>query len=313
MVQFIKKIFWAILLFLGINTLIYFSFFNLSGFIRSQDYYYSEFNNAFDLGDFEVIGLGNSKFLSSFHKRTFKKELNMSVANLGCYASNLTSSKMILESYLKYSKKNPDYVILEVSWFSFHPKRTFLHPITGQCLIKNPFLFKDIISEKELFNNYIRTIVDHLYLYRDPVELDYDSRKTDNSSFEKSYVFNKDEFKELFPNDISGVDSSLFESFIEIINLCEDNKINLILFTAPEDKNYSMMQKDRIEIKEIFNKLSKEESFITYLDYTIGSELYDEKFELWLNDSHHINDNERFTMTLSKDIKARMHNNIYTK
>lgn len=105
----------------------------------------------------------------------------------------------------------------------------------------------------------------------------------------------------------------MIDDFHEIVSLCKINNIELILYTAQEDREYSLMQKDRNEVKQVFYNFSTLNETIIYLDYTLVDELYDEKFEFWLLDSHHIYKKELFTEELVKDIKKAQFSKVYKK
>ena len=61
---------------------------------------------------------------------------------LGVRSSNMSISKLILESYLNKCTITPSIVLLEVSWFSFNNKRTdFDHSIAGSLFSNDHKLF----------------------------------------------------------------------------------------------------------------------------------------------------------------------------
>jgi ketol-acid reductoisomerase len=135
-------------------------------------------------------------------------------------------------------------------------------------------------------------------------KIDYSSEFKDMSRFEKTYDFKLAEFEEVFPDHIAGVDPELLEEFNRIVKLCKDNGIQLVLYTAPEVTEYRSLQTDIEKVKTVFRNVPD----VPYLDYSEGGEFYKKDYELWMKDSHHLNENVRFCKILIKDIKAKLNN-----
>ena len=133
-----------------------------------------------------------------------------------------------------------------------------------------------------------------------PQDIDYTSEFKEMSRFEKTYDFKMSEFEEVFPDHIAGIDPELYEDFEKIISMCKGNGIQLILYTAPEVTEYRSLQTDIEEIKTIYKNVPN----VPYLDYTDGGEFFKKDYELWMRDSHHLNENVLFSEILTKDIKA---------
>ena len=140
--------------------------------------------------------------------------------------------------------------------------------------------------------------------------LSYDNRFNAHSPFTKSYDFNLEEFEVLFPEHVSGVNELLFSDFMEIVKKCKEHGIMLIMFTAPEDEQYSRVQMDSQKIKSIYHTIIKKNENSAYLDYTLGGDCYDKSFELLLKDSHHINEKGLFSEILLVDIKNIIKNRL---
>jgi len=94
----------------------------------------------------------------------------------------------------------------------------------------------------------------------------------------------------------------LYEDFEKIVKMCEDNDIQLILYTAPEAPEYHSLQTDIEKIKTIYRNVPN----VPYLDYTEGGEFFKKDYEFWMKDSHHLNENVLFSQILVKDIKAKL-------
>lgn len=272
-------------------------------FKPSPKYNYKEFNKAFLEKDYDLIAVGNSKLLCSLDKRIIQNKTNLKSAVLGYSESNISVSRLTLEAYLNKCIKKPKVVLFEVSWFSFNAKRTNFHNITGDLQLKDFSLFKYFFRYgRKSSDNYFQALKKQIPLIKLDTSIVFRNQITNKIINTKNYKFDELSFKKIFPNHLAGFDKILMEDFYEIVSICKKNEIELILYTAPEGLEYTISQKDRNEVKKVFNDLSSKNESIIYLDYTLGGELYDEKFEYWLADSHHIYEKELFTEILAKDI-----------
>jgi len=309
MIYFIKKICNFIFIGFGLTIIIYLLLSFSHKFLPSTDYYSKEFNQAFENKNYKLIALGNSKLLSSIDVNVLNKELNLKSVNLGYISSDVSISKLTLETYLDKCIIKPKIVLLEVSWFTFNTNRTLFHPISGDLFLVDYKMYKYFIRYYPLFSHSVKSssfeqIKSHMM---PPANVDYDSlMKKDSNTDVKDYIFDIESFEEIFPTHKAGVNSKLLEDFNSLVSICKRNKIELILYTAPEDEEYSNLQNDRDLIKNIFYSTDKKYDNVFYFDYTKGSKLYKKKYEYWLYDSHHINEKELFTNILMNDIKSRM-------
>jgi len=268
-------------------------------------YYYSEFDDAFLKQDYELVAIGNSRLLASIDKSVLEKELNLKTALLGYSSANISISFLILESYLNNCSTLPKVIILEVSWVTFDENRTAFHAFSGDLMIKDTRLVKYIFRYwPKLLQNYIASIFNQIKPnLSNKTSITFESRSEKSNPQEKSYIFEKNTFEKIFPSHVSGMSNLLIEDFYSIVDLCKKNNLQLILYSSPEDKDYSLLQENKVEIIKIFNDISSSKNNIYFLDYTMGGNLYDKKFEYWLRDSDHINDNDLFTLKLTQDIK----------
>ena len=307
MKYFLKKIvLFSIKPILLITILLFFTN-QIHEYSPSTAYYSDEFNKAFNQKDFELIAIGNSKLLSSIDKKVLEEKLTFKSAILGYSSSNISISKLTLESYLNKCLIKPKLVLLEVSWFTFNKERTHFHRISGDLFLKDFKLWQNYLKYYPEINNKIgksitKTLKNSIIKSQD--DRNYDEKFLKKTPYLKEYSFEKEKFEIVFPNYIAGIDDLLLKDFESIVKMCLNNNIHLILYSAPEDEEYSKMQKDNKEVKDIFIKTALNSSTVSFLDYTLGGELWDKKHEMWLKNSHHINENDLFTKTLSKDIKS---------
>lgn len=286
------------------SILFYYTLSTFHSFPPRKMYYNQEFNKAFNKLDYDLIGLGNSKFLSSIDSTVLERELNLRPALLAYSSSNISISKLTLEAYLNKCIKTPSVVLLEVSWFSFNDKRTGFSKVSGDLfledyhIVSSLFRYPDAIVN--LSNSSKREIISFIIPTKD---VDYGKRAfSSNENFDNA--FSEENFNKLFPTGRAGIDSILFEDFYSIVNLCRDNGIVLILFNAPEGEKYASLQKDNKQIVTIFSAASEIDN-VFYFDYTKGGSLYQERYESWLRNSHHLREDKKvdFTLELAKDIK----------
>jgi hypothetical protein len=287
-------------------------------FIPSTSYYSQDFKIAFQEKDMDVIALGNSKLLSAINKNILEENKRNKVAVLGYSSANISISKLTLESYLDTCIKPPKLVLLEVSWFTFNSKRTHFHSMVGDLFVNDPKLWKHYFEySDDLAFDIKRAFSYSLNLKtttrQNRKNLSYANYFKTKSPQTKDYTFHLADMEVLFPNHVAGVDEKLLKDYKEIVNMCEEHEITLILFTSPEDETYTKNQKDIHKIKAVFDVSSRNNPNVIYLDYTFGGKLWNKNYEFWLRDSHHINENDLFSKRLLYDIKIKTDNKGYFK
>ncbi|WP_452231446.1 hypothetical protein [Lacinutrix sp. MEBiC02595] len=283
-------------------------------FRSSSYYYFDEFDSAFYEKDANIVALGNSKLLSAIDKTAFEENNQHKVAVLGYSSANISISKLTLESYLNNCSKLPQLILLEVSWFTFNKERTHLHNIAGDLFVNDPKLWKHYFEYSGDLSSGIRRAFSlslKLSASQNQKGTSYANKFKPKSPLIKNYTFNLKDMEILFPNHLAGVDKKLLKDYNAIVDMCVENQVTLILFTAPEDEEYSKAQNDIHNIKSIFEASSKSNLNVFYLDYTFGGALWDKKYELWLKDSHHINENDLFSLKLLNDIKMKTDTKVY--
>ena len=206
---------------------------------------------------------------------------------------------------------------MEVSWFTFNKQRTHLHNIVGELFIRDYKLWKYyyhygnellLPKIKKSFSASFKNIIG----IKDSTEqASYADRFKAPSPHSVNYRFNVKEMEVVFPEHIAGEDELLLNDFYSIVRICKDRNIDLVLFTAPEDENYCKLQKDIQQVKKIYHDVTISDSNVFYLDYSLGGNLHNKKFEKWLSNSHHINESILFSKELISDIKELTYNRVY--
>lgn len=272
---------------------------NTFRFLPSDLYYYNEFNKVFTEKDYDLVAIGNSKLLASIDKSALSKELNLKSAILGYSSGNISISKLTLESYLNNCTKKPKVILLEVSWFTFNNKRTGFHNFAGELFLNDFKLWCHINKYYPDIKNKITQRFFRQMLAKVCPEKEVSYKTKSHSGKLK---FSLHEFEQLFPDHYAGIDSSLFEDYNSIVEMCRENHIQLILYTSPESEKYVRNQKDREKIIRIFEKTPD----VLYFNYAFYGSHWENKFEQWLIDSHHLAESYQFTEILSKDIKPNL-------
>ncbi len=293
MTRFITKCFYFIILGLfsiGISLFTIFFApklkFEFGNMAKSEDYI-----NCYDniVNDYSVV-LGNSKALAAIDGKYLSELMHKSVYNLAYSSSNLKHSKIILKSVLSKSIK-PNNVFLEVSWFSFNNKRTQLHtaslvPVILSTRRENFVSFKEVLM---LFKKgFLNDIINYLNSRDNAINTIYTDRW--NGNIQNPNQINKREFYSVFPDGEAKLDEKLFDDLKEIIDLCVQNNIRLVLFTASESNEFKKCQVDRKLILATLQELAS--SHKTEF-YDLSNILSDENGSSILSDSHHVS-NERF-------------------
>ncbi|OGI08698.1 MAG: hypothetical protein A2Y40_05345 [Candidatus Margulisbacteria bacterium GWF2_35_9] len=277
----------------------------------SDGYFVEDYYKVFNMvPSADVLILGNSKVLAALSAEELGVLANKKVLNLGFAAASLAHNKMVLEAYLKRCRNVPKTLILEVSWFSFSTRRTNFHPYFAARVlsvdwtpVKYMIRYPEIIQQMpwQLFNYYMTK-----NKYAGLSFKMHQTYRMKNNPREKSYVFDPKEMEATFPEYRAGVNKDLVKDFYDIIKMCNENKIQLILFNAPEDREFTTLQRDKIDVQSIFDRAIQENQ-LNYFDFTLGGKYYMSKMENLLADSHHIFYTERFTKIfyniVIKDIK----------
>lgn len=306
----------VITLFIGIYG--FFSYNHV--FSPSPEYRSTDFDKAFDQLDYDLIAIGNSKVLVSIDKAILEKELDLRAAILAYGSTDVSISKLTLEAYLNKAIKKPKLVLLEVSWFTFNTKRTHFSNLSGDLFLEDYHLINHIYTHKPKSTHNLREIIyakvkTYFTGFKKQSQFFGDKRLkrnkiTKRQKTKKTYTFNKDIFERVFPNHKAGIDPVLYDDYQAIIQMCTDSNINLVLFTAPESKDYALLQEDRKQIQDVFYTTEKSYQTIEYLNYSYGGDLYKNEFDNWLADSHHLKEKSLFTEVFVKDIKDRISDDL---
>lgn len=270
-------------------------------------YYNTEFEEAFnERKGQDIVLLGNSKSLSALSPELMEEQLNMEVAQLGFSSSNMSVTRLILESYLNRAEKAPEVVCLEVSWFSFNQERTHFHRVIGDLLMEDYSLVQYGRRYPKLLTIGFEKMLASCFNSESSSPKNYDERIAgmENDPSVKSYTLDMENIRTVFPDSLAGIDEVLLEDFETIVTMCKNRGVELVLFTAPEDAEYAALQKDIESIKTLFKEKASEKT-ITYLDYSPGGDLYRKDYENWLENADHIFHRDLFTGDFIKALQNR--------
>jgi len=255
----------------------------------------------------QVILLGNSRVLSGLSATEMERITGRQVLQLGYSSSNLSITRMVLESYLQKADTPPETVVLEVSWFTFNPKRTGFHrQFAGDLAMNDPCLLAYSFRYPELFQSWLARIAAVAVLPPSSSYTDYAVVKmkeyAGSDSTTKDYTVDVKAMERIFPDHRAGIDPELQEDFMEIVSLCARNHIRLVLYTGPEDAGYAAMQKDREAVLGIFRGAAGQPG-VFYLDYTPGGPFHRPSNENILLNADHIFFEDIFTRQFTGDLE----------
>jgi hypothetical protein len=277
-------------------------------FQPDKNYFCLEFRKGYhEVYPAEIILLGNSRILSGLSSSEMERITGKRVLQLGYSSSNLSVTRLVLESYLRDAAAKPEEAILEVSWFTFNPKRTGFHrQFAGDLAMNEPLLLRYSFRYPELFQSWMTRLAYHALVPGPKVYMDYsiDKRREypSNDSATKDYTVDIRTMEKIFPDHIAGTDPQLLADFHVIVEMCLHHQIRLILYTGPEDEGYTHLQLDRSEVKEQFINALRTPG-VYYLDYTVDGPFYRKENENILLNSDHIWFEDIFTRQFTADLK----------
>jgi len=312
MKKFLRKISYFLgVLAIGYLSVFFFVFMTfkyvVTDFHKDKGNYANEYNEFFQKKDGEILVLGSSRAAASIDAHLMTKELNLKSYNLAFTQSNMTYSYHLLKYYLAQSNKKPQYIILDMSWFSFDKNRLSYKDYASYFAFNDLYTFREEFLSTRISYIPMGLITIVRSVTRENVDyFDFlSSRSIKNSEQnknKKSYEFlpNDDGFLKTFPDGKSQIDTFEIASYKKIIELAEANGIKMIVYTSPEDELFSKSQKNRAEVYGI---ISKNCTNCLVLDYSLHGNKYSKDFELLLEDSHHIYFSKLFTSYFIKDLK----------
>lgn len=295
------------LLYLGLTLFLIVLFaWDSPGFHPDKGNYHTEYKKSFSKGDIDMMFLGSSRILNAINPTIVSDDLGLKTAQLGFTQSNMSYSYDLLKSYLYNSNSNLKYIILDISWFSFDTRRLSYKPYSSYFVYKNPSLFLSYLftnKKNHLKNGFLTLLRSMSRKNQIDLDLKLDKRgKISNDSLGKSYEFNSNDlnFLRTFSEGKSELNKEEIESLKKIISLCNENNINLIFLTTPEDEVFSLSQLNR---SQVYSIIDQNFSNVYWMDYTLNGRYYRKSYEYLLSDSHHIYFDGIFTKIFTKDLR----------
>ncbi|MBV5329890.1 MAG: hypothetical protein JZU65_20055 [Chlorobium sp.] len=273
--------------------------------IPSQKYIVSDYKNVFlKSGIADVVIVGNSKALCSLSSSYFQQKINLVAYNFAYEAANLEFIKSTLETYFNNCKVKPRYCFLEVSWFSFNVNRTvFPDDIPINLKLKN---YRQIFSPNKPYTLAFKFAESLRMLFYRILGRQAAFKEHEGDSDRKFIPFSKIEMGKSFPNYSAGIDKQYLKDFYDIIDLCNNNNVKLMLYTSPEAPEYTYSQKDRLLVRQEITGAAQKNK-LDYLDFTVEGKYWDRSLYSNLADSHHVNNSRRFTEYFLQTLRS---NNI---
>ena len=314
MKQFLYRVFrffgWVYLAYLGVVLLLILLFsYVVPKFHSDKGNFSQEYRDAFEHRDAELLILGSSRAAAAFDTKVLGSELGLVTYNLAFNQANLSYSYHLLQAYLEGCNQLPEFIILDVSWFSFDNRRLSYKEYAANFIFTHPQLFYAdlLLNRNRPLPNGFMTILRALERTNQP-DVNFDSnrrRYADQDSTEISYTFTPEDegFLRTFPGGMAKMVHEELQAFERIMQLANDSKIKLILFTSPEDEVFSNSQVNRATVYKYIRQTS---DHINWMDYSQGGNLYSKDFELLLRDSHHIHFKECFSRIFGRDFRGML-------
>ncbi|MCB0697670.1 MAG: hypothetical protein KDC07_09915 [Chitinophagaceae bacterium] len=235
----------SLVLAMGISWLAY------NGVIWSdRKYFHSIAKNEFvfleDTTTYDILLLGSSRVKNMVNPRVVDSVTKLNSFNAGASGANALEMKTILESYL-LQHRPPKYMVLTLDLYSLENDRSLqYYPSYITCAASSPI-------EKALKNEGVHTYLYKYLPFLKLVELnDYykgivvkslkgQTDIGDGDYYYKGYVSNTDveiEKDELKPLRFFGVTQEGIDAVGDIINICRQKNIELVLTYAPEYKKF---------------------------------------------------------------------------
>ncbi|MTI68993.1 MAG: DUF1574 domain-containing protein [Firmicutes bacterium] len=268
--------------------------------------FYEQSNNNIDL-----VFLGSSHAYRSFDPELFDKELKINSFNMGSPLQKPVESYYVLKEVLKYQK--PKMIIFDVYWGMFNKETYFKTKTWNYDLMKPSFnklnYLLHVFEPKQYFYALFPSVRYHDKLSQYIKKKLFASTAASSKTGEyiekykgKGFVINKQqtskkELEELFKGakkqNLEFIwDERQMNYFIELIKLCKNENVPLLLVTAPMAPTYlKEINEHRYNYNEIHNKVSNiaKEYNLKYIDFNkINMEkdfLKDKDF----SDSNHLN------------------------
>jgi hypothetical protein len=259
-----------------------------------------DYNNCFNSKTSFVVSIGNSRALAAIDKDFMEKWLGKPFFQLAYLSSDITHSKLVLKSLIS-QKKTPGIVFLEVSWFSFNTNRTnicvqSLPSIIARTSYNNLNLSDFFYLTKEGFlrgviNQYFKILKGKNNLSSNKFSDKWTDKKSINPNSDLDSL-SKLTFDKIYEDGFANIDKRLWSDFIEILNVCKENKLKIILYSPPESNGYIKLQKDRALILDSIYNTAKNNNIPWFNFNTYSAKSNGESI---LFDSHHVGDEKYFT------------------
>jgi hypothetical protein len=273
--------------------------------------------NRILLGDVnaQIVITGSSRAVSHYDPRIIRSVTNLSAFNLGRNGSQTDMQVAVLKAYLEHNQK-PEIVVHNLDAFSFVTTREVYDPAQYVPYLKDKEIYQPLrhINENIWRSRYLPLygyVVDDMrfswilglrgFLHWSPPEdfyLGFNPRQT-------KWTDDFQRFKASTPNGVSWpIEPSGIYLIEELIRLCRDKDIQLILVYSPEYAGMQTMTDNRTQIFNIFRQLAKQND-VPFWDYSDWQ--YATNTDYFTNSQHLNADGARiFSIDLANRLKAQL-------
>ncbi len=281
------------------------NYFELNSISQESDNFYPKmrWNEFYELENesVDILFIGSSHACQSFDPEIFDSELGIRTFNLGSAFQSLSTSYYVLKECMSY--QNPKVIFLEVYW------KVMEKDLNDKQLFYNYNYMKESNIKKDIYNDlfdYREKIKDGVKIlkYKDNFNAFLNNKfsamitgimnnkaqssilaedKNDDGEYYKGKGFiynnktvnsedlvNKNEFKN-YSIDLDNISALELSYFDEIIFLCKESNIDLILVTAPMPE-ISVENIDNYDKFHDYIEFIAESNKLEYLDYNLHME-----------------------------------------
>lgn len=220
--------------------------------------------NALKKNSIDLIMIGSSHGNNGFIPKIFDKELKLESYNMGKTGIRIEQIEFLLQEYIK--RQSPKYLIIEA--FSFAPmeekdqKLLANWAFDGLSLSTNKILAINTLISKDKINHIFPIlqyherwkkleIRDFKFKYNKDINKGFGTENIEVDSEKIGEWFSND-FSKL--NEIREITDSQTKSLENILKICKEKKIKVILVTLPYKQQLGLDAKELVKINNYLNK-----------------------------------------------------------
>lgn len=286
---FLKTIIFLILVIMGSYIVFVFEVPDYSAYNRLM------MNDLYGQQETDIIFLGSSKVYSCINPYIVDEKLKKNTFNLASSGQKMIGSYYLLNEFLTNAKKPPQYVIMDIQYSTFKKEEPsgnmFENYVITDYMKKNLNYWRFFIHAYEP-ENYFNAICP-TYHYRDNFNINTVKTRLENDYFNKFRNYEYfgeyagkgyrrsereigkkigrvlDNTSVQFDEIKNNINEKEYKYFNDIIKLCKQNNIELILVTIPSVDGLYYELNDYEKVYEFYSDIAKKNN-IHYYDLNLN-------------------------------------------